>query len=93
MAESEREMTPNPIVAAAAPRSGADDDVPVDDPAPPKPLLPSAWYAEPMNPETSIARLGWEALMAVTVVYTVIYTVYEFVFLGPENIELATGCE
>ena len=43
-------------------------------------------WREPMNPQTNVARLGWDALLAVTVIYTVIYTVYALIFLGPEHI-------
>jgi hypothetical protein len=55
-----------------------------------KPVARGCSIREPMNPETSLARMGWEALMVVTVVYTGIYTVYELMFHGSENARMGT---
>lgn len=44
-------------------------------------------WREPVNPETNVARMGWDALLSITVIYTVMYTVYELIFVGSENME------
>lgn len=48
---------------------------------------------EPMNPETSLVRMGWEVLVVMTVLYTGVFTVYELIFHGPDNVEQGTDAK
>jgi hypothetical protein len=84
--EAQRSDGPPAEPGAAPPDVGSD-------PRQPSGCCASFDLREPMNPETNLSRKGWEALMVMTVIHTLIYTSYELIFFGHERTELGTDAK